>query len=129
MVCHSKIQLSALYIFEFKVNKAVFYNLVYRFKCNGCYSICYSRTVYHSKVRVCGHLGINPSTGKGKMPKKRCNMRPFFHRGHYPSFYDFGNILKNYHEFRLLYRLSLLISRDEPHLYKHNKSILLSAFS
>ena len=80
-------------------------------------------------VIVCGHLGINPSTEKGKSPKKGAKRDQFFHRGHYPSFYDFGNIFKNYHEFRLLYRLSLLISRDEPHLYKHNKSILLSAFS
>ena len=74
-------------------------------------------------------LGITTLTAKKvKSPKESPIYDHIFRRVYNPSFDGFETIFKNSSKFRLLIRLSLLISRDEPSLSKYNKSIPLMLY-
>ena len=105
-------------------------NLVYKFSCNICDDIHYGKTKRHFKVRACEHVGITPLTEeKVKSPKESTEFDNIFRTGHNASFDDFETLAKEFDEFRLFLRESLLILRDGPPLNRYVKSISLELFS
>ena len=102
VVYQSRKRLSTLFTFKDKINEILHSNLVYKFKCNICNDIYYSKTKRHFKVRACEHLGSMPLT-----EKKVKNLTVFdhiVHIGHNVSFDDFETLVKDCDEFRLLLR-------------------------
>ena len=106
------------------------FNLVYEFKCNIFNDIFYVKIKRHFKIRACEHLDITPLTGKKvKCPKQSAIFDHIFHTCHNASFHDFETLVKDFDEFRLLLRESLVILRDDPPLKRYVNSNPLKLFS
>ena len=104
-------------------------NLVYKVKRNICNNIYYIKTKRHFIVRDFEHLGITPLTGKKvKSPKESAVFDHTFHMGHNASFDDFKTLVKEFYEFSLFLRESLLILRDDRTLNKYVKWTHLELF-
>ena len=116
--------------FKDKISKVLYSYLVFKFKSNIYNDIYYGKTMGHFKVRACEHLGITPLVEtKVESPKEMAIFDHLLKTGHNPSSDDVEIFVKEYNEFRLLFRESLLISRDEPSLNKYVKLITLQLFT
>ena len=117
--------------FHFKdvLPKKLCSDIFYRFKCNSCNTIYYSKTKRHLYVRAAEHMGILHLTNKRLKNVKQsaisdhlltcdCNI----------NFDDFTILSKDSNNINLLIKESLLISRDKPILNKTVKSFSLELF-
>ena len=126
VVLQSRRRLSTLFTFKDKIKKVLHSNLVYKFKCSICNDIYYGKTKRHFIVRGCEHLGITPLTKKKvKIPKESAVFNHIVHTSHNASFNDFETFVKECGNFRIFFRESLLILRDDPPLNWYVKSVPL----
>ena len=79
-------------------------NANYKVSCSRCNATCYCETCRHLNVRVGEHSGVSPLT------------------------FDFKNLETSVSDIHIKVKESVLISRDEPILNKHETSLPLYLF-
>lgn len=97
-----------------------------KFKCNIYSGIFSNKSKRHFKVRPFKHLVITPLTGKKvKGPQESAAFDHVFHEGHNVSLVHPETLVKESHDFRLLFWDSILILRDNTPLKRYVKAISL----
>ena len=116
--------------FKDKIPRELKSGLVYRFKCGGCNTTYYGKTIRHFHVRIYEHLGISPLTGKVLTTLNRTAISD--HLADTPTCYattdNFDILSRDVVDYKLLIKESLFIKRDDPPLNRTIKSIPLSLF-
>ncbi len=104
--------------------------LIYQYKCSGCNSTYYGKTIRHAKTRFCEHIGVSPLTGK---PVSDPQITAVFEHfvdctGDRPTFDDFSVLCSGSSDFILKMKESLLIKQDDPILNRKVSSLPLCLF-
>ena len=111
------------------LQKKIRSDIVYRYMCSNCKVTYYGRTYRHFFTRAAEHMGISNLTGKRLECVKQVAVSDHLLDCNCSIDFDHCDILaSDANKFRLLFKESLLIKRDQPQLNKIIKLFPLRLF-
>ena len=122
--------LSSLFRYKDSLKKEMRSDIVYRYTCSNCKVTYYGKTYRHFFTSAAEHMGISNLTGKRLKSVKQSVVSDYLLECNCSIDFDHFHILaSDASKFRLLFKESLLIKRDQPQLSKTIKPFPLKLFN
>ena len=128
IILQSTNRFSSLFRFKDIIAKELQSHLAYKFSCGNCNVTYYGKTERHLNVRSSEYIGISHLTRKRVECKPSTASEHLLLHNHDGDFNNFTILCRDNDGFRLLFRESILISRDSPVLNKNTASFPLLLF-